>query len=290
MRTSEEHAGASAAGPAGLEAGRPAAGLIKSLKYYAVGRISIRDHLAYVTDFLIRSVFLIIIMYIFMQLWQTTYQGEGTDLIAGYSFRQMIWYILLAEALTMAFPSLSLRIEEEVKSGDVGYKLTRPLSYIGYHYMAYLSEVYVRLAVNLAVGLALGWAAFGFPLTGAGWAAFAVLSLGSVTVNFMLNMALSLCAFWVEETRGLEFVYHKLLFTVGGMLMPLELFPEALQQVCRWSPFQAVLYFPSRAAVRWEDVQLLPMLAVQWGWAAALTLVAALIYRLGVRKLHLNGG
>lgn len=263
---------------------------LKPLKYAAVGRISLRSHLAYVYDFLIRSVFLIIVMYIFMQLWQTTYLGEGKDSIAGYSYRQLIWYILLAEALTMAFPSLSTRIEEEVKSGDVGYKLTRPLSYIGYHYMAYLSEVYVRLGVNLTVGFLLGWLALGYAPSGWGWVGFLLLSFGSVTVNFLLNMGLALCAFWVEETRGLEFVYHKLLFTIGGMLMPLELFPEWLARLCRWLPFQAVLYFPSKAGVRWDDVHILQMAGVQLIWGAVLTLAVGLIYRLGVKKLHLNGG
>ncbi|TVY08997.1 ABC transporter permease [Paenibacillus cremeus] len=262
----------------------------KVLKYTAVGRISLRSHLAYVYDFLIRSIFLVIIMYIFIQLWQTTYQGEGKAMIEGYTFRQIIWYILFAEALTMAFPSLTTRVEEEVKSGDVGYKLTKPFSYIGYHYVAYISEVYVRLCVNLAVGCMLGIAVFGLPDFGWGWAGFAVMSLGAVTVNFLLNMILALCAFWVEETRGLEFVYHKLLFTIGGMLMPLELFPEALQQVCRWLPFQAVLYFPAKTAVRWEAVQLGDLLAVQWGWAVGLVLIVAWIYRLGVRKLNVNGG
>ncbi|SCW75799.1 ABC-2 type transport system permease protein [Paenibacillus tianmuensis] len=262
----------------------------KLLKYGAIGRISLRNHFAYVLDFIIRSIFLIIIMYIFIQLWQTTYRGEGSQLIAGYSFEQIIWYILFAEALTMAFPSLCTRVEEEVKSGDVGYKLTRPFSYIGYHYMAYVSEVTVRLLVNLAVGCALGLAFFGPPSFGWGWLGFFTMSLGAMTVNFMLNMALSLSAFWVEETRGLEFVYNKLLFTIGGMLMPLELFPEALQQVCRWLPFQVVLYFPAKTAVRWEEVHLAPMLSVQWAWVVVLALVVWLIYRKGVRKLNVNGG
>ncbi|CAG7647561.1 ABC transporter permease [Paenibacillus allorhizosphaerae] len=262
----------------------------KALKYTAVGRISLRNHFAYVYDFLVRSIFLVVVMYIFIQLWQTTFQGEGKPLIEGYSFRQIIWYILFAESLTMAFPSLAIRIEEEVKSGDVGYKLMKPFSYIGYHYVSYVSEVYVRLAVNFTVGCTLGIAVFGFPSFGMGWAGFFIMSFGSITVNFLLGMTLALCAFWVEETRGLEFVYNKLLFTVGGMLMPLELFPEALQQVCKWLPFQAVLYFSAKTAVRWEDVDLVSMLAVQWAWVTGLVLVVAWVYRRGVRKLNVNGG
>ncbi|WP_282941052.1 ABC-2 family transporter protein [Paenibacillus sp. RC67] len=262
----------------------------KLIKYGAIGRVTLRNHFAYVYDFLIRSIFLIIIMYIFVQLWRVTYQGEGSSLIEGYSYQQIIWYILFAEALTTAFPSLATRIEEEVKNGDVGYKLTRPLSYIGYHYVGYISEVAIRLFVNLCVGGLLGFVLFGWPSFGWGLLGFILMSVGAITINFLLNMALALCAFWVEETRGLEFVYHKLLFTIGGMLMPLELFPQALQSVCRWLPFQTVLYFPARTAVRWADTSILPMLMIQGVWIVLLGVGVALIYRHGVRKVNVNGG
>lgn len=262
----------------------------KLIKYGAIGRVTLRNHFAYVYDFLIRSVFLIIIMYIFVQLWRVTFQGEGSHFIEGYSYEKIIWYILFAEALTTAFPSLATRVEEEVKNGDVGYKLTRPLSYIGYHYVGYISEVFIRLFVNLGVGSMIGFTLFGWPSFGLGWAGFILISAGSITINFLLNMALALCAFWVEETRGLEFVYHKLLFTIGGMLMPLELFPQALQSVCRWLPFQTVLYFPARTAVRWADTSLLPMLLTQGIWIVLLGGGVALMYRQGVRKVNVNGG
>lgn len=262
----------------------------KLVKYAAIGRVTLRNHFAYLYDFFLRSVFLVIIMYIFIQLWRVTYEGEGTSLIAGYSYEQIIWYILFAESLTMAFPSLATRIEEEVKSGDVGYKLSRPFNYVGYHYVGYVTETAVRLLVNLSVASAIGIVMFGLPSFSWGWAGFALMSVGAVTVNFLLGMTIALCAFWVEETRGLEFVYNKLLFTIGGMLMPLELFPQALQDVCRWLPFQTVLYFPSKTAVRWDDVELLTMLATQGLWIVVLTAVVGFVYRQGVSKVNVNGG
>ncbi|WP_199615257.1 ABC transporter permease [Paenibacillus alkalitolerans] len=259
-------------------------------KYPAVARITLRNQLAYLLDFFVRTLFLIIILYIFMQLWGATYQGEGEPVIAGYSFSQMIWYLIISEALTLAFPSLSLRIEEEVKSGDVAYRLTRPIGYIGFHYASYLAEVTLRVGVNLVVGAALGILVFGWPSFGWGWGAFAAVAAGALTVNFLLNMIVALCAFWVEETLGIEFVYKKLLFTVGGMLMPLEMFPGWLQDVCRWLPFQAVLYIPAKTVTNFRPEELGGMLAVQWGWVAALLAVVLIIYRKGVRKLNVNGG
>jgi ABC-2 type transport system permease protein len=181
-------------------------------------------------------------------------------------------------------------VEEEVKSGDVAYKLTRPVSYIGFHYMGFMSEVAVRFLINLAVGTILGVLVLGLPDFGYGWLAFFLVAAFGFTINFLMNMMLALCAFWVEETKGLEFVYHKLLFTIGGMLMPLEIFPSAMQQICRLLPFQTVLYFPAKTAVRFEGSKLLAMLGVQCFWIVILGLIVFYIYSRGVKKLNVNGG
>lgn len=260
-------------------------------KYAAVGRITIRSQLAYVGDFVIRSLFLLLILYIFMQLWRVTFAGEGTDRIAGYAYEQIIWYLIVAESVILSTPKLIALIETEVKNGDVAYRLIRPVHYVLYHYAGFMGETVVRLAVNLGIGSLLGIAAFGWSApSGTRLAALAVVLLGSFTVQYAMNMAIALCAFWVEETRGLDFVYQKLLFTVGGMLLPLELFPGALQSVSSWLPFQAVAYFSAKTAVQFEANEWLRMLAVQGLWIAALLTLAFAIYRRGVRKLHVNGG
>ncbi|GIP41274.1 hypothetical protein J31TS4_45540 [Paenibacillus sp. J31TS4] len=259
-------------------------------KYAAVGRITVSSQLAYLADFFIRTLFLVVIIYIFMQLWKVTYEGVGETTIAGYAYRDLIWYLIFAEAIILASPRVNLTVEEEVKSGAVAYRLTRPLSYIGYHYVAYLGEAALRLAVNLIVGGLLGVLAFGVPSFGWGWGAFAAMLLGALTVNFLLRMALSLCAFWVEETQGLVFVYDKLLFTIGGMMLPLELFPDLLRRVCAWLPFQTVVYFPSKTIVAFDAAQFPQMLLLQWVWVIPLAALVGWIYAKGVKKLNVNGG
>lgn len=262
----------------------------KSVKYAFIGNITLRNQLAYAVDFVVRSLFLLLILYIFLQLWQTTFHGEGSATIAGYSFKQIMWYLIVTEAMTIASPSLCTKIEEEVKSGDVGFKLTRPVSYIAFHYVEYMSELAVRFGVNVLLVGTLGLLVLGAPPLGPGLIWFPLAALAGFTANFMLNMSLALCAFWVEETRGLEFVYNKLLFTIGGMLIPLELFPDALQRICRWLPFQTVLYMPAKTAVAFDAGALPGMLALQALWIVVLGVLATLIYRKGVTKLHVNGG
>lgn len=264
--------------------------LAAGAKAASVGRITVRQQLAYKTDFLLRASFLLLILFIFVQLWTTAYGGDSGKTISGFTLKQIIWYLVFTEAITLAGPPLGSRVEEEVKSGDIAIRLLRPISYLGYHYWSYMAESLFRFVVHLTIGSAIAWLAVGAPNFGWGWAGLLSLSIGALTLSYLLTMSVALCAFWVEETRGLEFVLQKLMFTIGGMLLPIDLMPEWLQRICVWLPFQAALYYPARAGVRFDADALVGQIFVQAAWVVALVAVVTLIYRRGVAKLHVNGG
>lgn len=263
---------------------------VRGLKAGAVARITLRQQVAYKMDFLIRASFLLLILYVFVQLWSAAYGGDSTRVINGYTLKQIIWYLVFTEAITIGVPPLCGLIEDEVKNGDIALRLIRPLSYVGYHYAAYMSEAVFRFFVHLVIGGTIAWLSVGPPTFGLGWAGLFSLTLGALTVAFMLNMIVALCALWVEETRGMEFVLHKLQFTLGGMLLPLDLMPGPLRKICEWLPFQAMLYFPARSAVNFGDSPLARSFLIQAAWIAVLTAVVLFMYRKGVKKLHVNGG
>lgn len=262
----------------------------KLAKYAAYAQVTVRSQLAYVLDFLTRSLFLLVILFIFFQLWSVTFAQVGEQQIAGYTFEQMIWYLAVAESVILAAPKLNAKVEAEVKNGDIAYQLTRPASYLLMHYGSYMGEAAIRVTVNLLLGSALATLWFGWTMPGLNVPLCLLVMVGAFTVSFLLTMLISLCAFWVEETRGLDFVYNKLLFTIGGMLLPLEMFPDSLRAVSEWLPFQTVAYFTAKTAVRPDASEVLRMIAIQWGWAALLAIAAALVYRKGVHKLNVNGG
>lgn len=259
-------------------------------KYGAILRITFKNQTAYIWDLVIRSLFLLIILYVFVQLWTVTYKGVGAKVIAGYRFDEIIWYLIFSESIVMALPRTNVTVEDEVKSGGVAYLLSKPMHYLMYHYAGYMGEFIVRFAVNLLMGGTLGMLLFGPPNFGLGWAGFVLATAGGVTVNFMLRMSLSLCAFWVEETQGLAFVYDKLVFTLGGMMLPLELFPDLLRKASQWLPFQTIVYFPVKTAIHFDAGRLAEMVGLQLAWTILLGAMLLGIYRRGVRKLNVNGG
>lgn len=137
--------------------------LAKWHKYRAVGILSVKQQLQYRVDFVVRALFLLLILFIFIHLWKAAYASSGTEAIEGFALNQIIWYLVFAEAVTMACPNLCVRIEEEVKQGEVAIRLIRPIAYNGFHYMTYLAEAGVRFVVQLAAGSAIAWAYMGPP-------------------------------------------------------------------------------------------------------------------------------
>ncbi|HZY42399.1 MAG TPA: ABC transporter permease, partial [Anaerolineae bacterium] len=62
-------------------------------KYAAITRINLQSNLAYIGEFAYRSIFMVLILYVFIQLWRTTYSVVGTDRIAGLSLTDTLWYL-----------------------------------------------------------------------------------------------------------------------------------------------------------------------------------------------------
>ena len=78
----------------------------------------------------------------------------------------------------------------------------------------------------------------------------------------------------------------------SGALIPLQFFPDAVQRVLFWLPFQAIYHTPlmmiTRPAQGLESF--LPMILIQLFWAMALFILARLFYNQAIKVLRIAGG
>jgi len=260
-------------------------------KYLAVGRITLASQAAYFSEMLLRTLFLAMILYVFLQLWTVTYETLGRETVAGFSVAQMIWYLMITESIVLSRPRITLEIDVEVRAGDVAYQLIRPYDYVLFRLARYLAERLLRLAICLAIGTALALLYVGpVPLAPAGLAAaLLVLALG-ILVDFGGAVAIGLCAFWVEDTQPLTLLYDRAIMLLGGLLLPLELLPDWLAALLAALPFQLLVYAPARLVVSGD---LAPLPDALGRLAVTLVVVAALVRLVqtwAARRLHANGG
>jgi ABC-2 type transport system permease protein len=261
------------------------------VKYVAIARVTMASQAAYLGEMALRSVFLAIVLFIFLQLWTATYQTMGRETIAGFSVAQMLWYLMFTEALILSRPRLTRDVDAEVRAGDVALQLVRPYDYVGYRLAAYTGERLLRLALAVVSGAGLTWLLTGeTPLSPLGLAGGTLLAGLGILIDFCGAMAIGLCAFWLEETQPLTLLYDRAIMLLGGMLLPIELFPEPIARVLGLLPFQLLLYAPARAAVSGDLSPLPGALLGAVTTLGAAYVVVRLVEAQAMRRLHANGG
>lgn len=260
-------------------------------KYWAVMRVSIASNLAYVYEVVFRALSLLIIVFILSQLWKTTFSLRGSHTLSGFSMTDMIWYLVAAETFALSAPPLTDRIDQEVRSGQLAYLLGRPCSYVLYHFAQYAGERFVRLVMNAAVGAMLALVIAGVPhLSWMGLLAWPLALFLALCIDFVVYFAIGLLAFWTENTHAFSFIYSRLTLVLGGVLAPIEIFPQPIQAIARALPFSAILYGPARTLVHFTSTAFFALLMQQLTMLMAGSLLLALLYLVVMQYVNINGG
>lgn len=259
-------------------------------KYLAILKMQVINNLAYPGDFLGRSVSIAVFLFIFAGLWQTTYIIAGTASINGLTFANMMWYLMMAETIELGRPRTNRIISEQVKNGEVAYILSKPYNFVLYHFSFGLGDGLMRIVINILVGILVTWLLAGPPPSLLGWSMALITMIGAWILHFCMMALIGLAAFVVEETNSFELIYQKFVFVLGGMMLPLDLFPQWLQEIVRLLPFPYMMYAPARLFVKPELDLFWQMLAGQWLWVGALVVLLALAYRGSEKALTVNGG
>jgi len=101
---------------------------------------------------------------------------------------------------------------------------------------------------------------------------------------------IGLSAFWMEEVAPIVWIYQKLMFTVGGLFLPLEFFPQWLRSIAEWLPFRFITNAPARAFVAFDLRETAAALAGQLAYIAVVGLGVALVWHAARRRLVVHGG
>jgi ABC-2 type transport system permease protein len=261
------------------------------VKYVSVLRMRVLAGLAYDRDVAVRSVFMVVVLGTFVQLWSTTFDSTAAGIVQGFSLRDLVWYLVITETVVLSTPRIVQTIDAEVRGGDVAYALARPMSYPLFHLAGYWGETLVRLPLNLGVGSAIGLLAVGPPNVSAlSLASTLLIACLAITLRGCFEILIGLSAFWLEDTLPVDWLYSKLLLTVGGTLLPLELFPSWLGAIARVLPFASVQYAPARVFVGATPDVVASIALTQLAWLAVGWLLVQLVFTRATRRVVAHGG
>jgi ABC-2 type transport system permease protein len=232
---------------------------------------------------------------VMVALWLAAYRE--VDRIGAYTVDAMVsYYVLMLVFRTLLTPHPEWETSRSIREGDFGRHLLRPLPFDVFQLAGEFAWKGVRLFfLTPTVIFLLLWqgervlAAFGLR-----WELVPVF-LASLVLSFLLSyylrVAMGMLAFWISQTGGVFELFYVVQSFLSGLIIPLDIMPEAVQAATAFSPFPYFYFFPIQLAQgRLELAQAVQGLAIQAAWLVVSFLLMRLVFTLGVRRFSAYGG
>jgi len=229
-------------------------------------------------------------------LWKSVYSSSEQDSLSGFSFKQVIAYLLLVNISRMfsSMPGLATNLARDVREGSIKKYLLQPIDLIGYlmsyriaHKAAYISTSLVPYIILFA-----SCASFfdTFP-TVLGCVYFVLSLMLSFIIGFYFEVCLGMLSFWILEVTSLLYVVTTLSFFLSGHLIPLDLLDTTgWLDVLKNLPFAYLAYFPAAVFLqKISDDELLFRFFIGVLWALFFFLLSRVILYFGLRKYSAYG-
>jgi ABC-2 type transport system permease protein len=200
-------------------------------KYFNILRASLKERMAYRGDFLLGTILRFLPMITTILLWKAVYEGSNEKTQAGFTFHEMIAYLLLTHISRMfsSMPNLAGGIARDIREGTLKRYLIQPVDLIGYlisyrvaHKVAYI------ITSALPYGL-LFWLCRGYFERFPDFGTFCVYLLSLVLaflVGFFFEVCVGMVGFWFLEVTSLLYIVMTMNFFISGQMLPLNLLPE----------------------------------------------------------------
>jgi len=233
----------------------------------------------------------LVLVFVISAIWKEFY--TGTDLIAGFTLAQAIAYTCMATSLTLLFEvNLESFIGTKVRDGSVSMELIKPINYFSYVFFDRLGQACYSMLFSVVPALLILILLFDLSafepanlLVGLSW-----IFLGYL-LFYLISHISALATFITEDAWGVTYLRTTFVRFFAGGFIPLAFFPEALQAVNAFLPFQYMIYIPACALVgKLPEASFWKVIGVQLLWIFVLFVIDFLFWKIILKRITVHGG
>ena len=268
-------------------------------KYLSILRINWVHALEYRANALIGLFAILSGLFIEYQIWSLIFSSNNNANIpiqgssSGYTFEQLIIFIFLSIIVGQLKSSwiTSSQMIIEIRQGLMSKYLIRPISYFWYYFMMFIgvNSLYYIVYSALILCFVFMFPAMIFNIS---------FSLVGFIVSLFISIYLSYCiyfimvcfAFWFGEVRSLVVSYNLAMLILSGQYIPIRFFPDNILNIINWTPIRYLVDFPvSIATGILPEEQRIPGLIAAIMWSILLSIIASMIYKMGIKDYEAYG-
>lgn len=262
--------------------------MLKFQKYFLLYRLAFFQALKNYKALIGLSIFLLTCLLIFANLWKIAAAKTG---VVNLNPDQLLWYIAFNEWVIISLPDVQDDMEQDLRSGRLAYLLPRPISYLGSTFAEALGTLTANLIfLGIVTFLFTLWQVGSLPFPAMGLLISIVFGFLAGIVSILFLMLIGVSAFWLQEVSPFYWVWEKFLFVLGGLMLPLTVYPQWIQTVASMTPFPAILGERSALALDYNLAHVLSLGLSFFIWGAIGLITLLFAYRKGLRILNVEGG
>ena len=256
-------------------------------KYAAFSRISASEAQRERNELYGRMVFFAVILGVFSSLWRAVAEA-GMPVTADP--KSLVWYLAATEWILLSAPPIHLEIQEAIRRGDVVYRLGHPVSYVLAEFASGLGLLAVRAPLLGATAFLCAFAFTGWMPPPSALLIVVPFGLAASALVTAWHLGIGLLAFWLQDVSPVYWVWQKLMFVLGGLMLPLELYPWFIQRAAAFTPFPSLLAAPASFMLGTPLASPGALAGALAVWSGVAAFALSWLFRRAVSMVTINGG
>ncbi len=257
-------------------------------KYLAIIKIAFQRQLTFRADFLGFRLATLLEIGVQLIIWTVIFKSQ--EIIKGYTYEEMITYVLVGWLFLFVTHSYGFEdnIAKDIHLGKLSNFLFKPISYL--KYITALSIGRVSIASTLGAVM-IGLLIFLFHESIIGPSSFLNIIIIAIMVFFgyfirlFLSIIVGFIAFWTIDISGLHYSANIIIKFLSGAYFPMNLLPNVFLNISLVFPFVYTFFYPTQLYLgKISTLEGLKGLGIELIWLFLLYAIIKIMWRRGLKK------
>jgi len=219
-------------------------------------------------------------------LWKAIFAYNGSAMIGGFTFDEMITYYLLSWfVFILRYNDVEDWIIHDVRKGNIAKNLLKPMNYLMDAFLFTIGSRSTALLVEAIPILLIGLLLFKIQISWMFFIPFLLAIVFALLLNFFICTIVGMAAFWIVHSRGLSRLKRILISFLSGNMVPLTFFPLAFQNVSYYLPFQYLTYVPINIFLgKYTLLEMIKLFSIELAWLSVFYIITILVYNRAIRR------
>ena len=228
-------------------------------------------------------------------LWRAIYKSSESAVIEGFTFNQMIVYMLIAFLTNLLVSTdVSSNISREVKDGSIAINLIRPISYSQRMMFQSVGVIFFNFVIVFIPAFIVITLVF-YNLEGSisifNILMYFISSILSMILTFYYSYCFGLLSFKITNMWGLSQIMQAITRLISGALIPLSFFPEVVGKIFNILPFSSMISTPTLIYLgKLNGLELIKGILIQVIWVLIFIAISKWIWNKLIKQLTILGG